>query len=231
MEFKSDVLEYLKVDLTKSQLSSFESYYEKLVDFNKHTNLTTITEYNDVFYKHFFDSLTIYEFIKGENPSICDMGSGAGFPSIPLKILIPDLKVTIIDSSNKRIKFLSELVELLGLNDVTLIHSRIEDFAINNQMTFDYVTARALGNLTLISELGLPMVKLNGLFIAMKGSKGKEELANAKNAIKVTGGKLINEQYLELPNDYGERSIYIIKKEMHFNGYPRNYQLMLKKPL
>lgn len=231
MNFKEDLLYILKIDLTNEQEEMFNIYFENLIDYNKHTNLTTITEKTDVYYKHFYDSLTIANFIKVTDGSICDMGSGAGFPSIPLKIIYPNLKVTIIDSSNKRIKFLQQLVEALKLTNVTLVHSRIEDYGIKNQATFDYVTARALGNLTLITELALPMLKVNGKFIAMKGSKGLEELNAAANAIKVTGGKLEEEQYLELPNNYGERSIYIINKYKHITGYPRNYQEILKKPL
>ena len=231
MAFNEDIRQQLKITLTNEQEDLFEKYFNKLIEFNKHTNLTTITDKKDVYYKHFFDSLTIKQYILIEDGAICDMGSGAGFPSIPLKIILPNLKVTIIDSSNKRIKFLTELVEELKLDNITLVHSRIEDYAIKNQKSFDYVTARALGNLTLITELGVPMLKVGGEFIAMKGSKGKEELVEAKNAIKVTGAKVVSESYLYLPEDYGERSIYIIKKEKHTNGYPRSYQQILKQPL
>lgn len=231
MDFNNDLSQYLELNLSEDQNLLFEKYYNKLIEFNSHTNLTTITEKVDVYYKHFYDSLTINDFIVKTDGSICDMGSGAGFPSIPLKIINPNLKVTIIDSSNKRIRFLQELVDLLKLSDVTLVHSRIEDYGIKNQAKFDYVTARALGNLTLITELALPMLKEGGSFIAMKGSKGDEELLAAKNAIKVTGGKVVDKKYLELPGEYGLRSIYIINKEKHVNGYPRLYQEILKNPL
>lgn len=231
MDFKSDVLEQLKINLNEEQLNQFELYYEKLIAFNTHTNLTTITEKKDVYYKHFFDSLTISYYIDNKSAKLCDMGSGAGFPSIPLKIVYPDLKITIIDSNNKRIRFLKELVALLNLKNVELIHNRIEVYALKNLKKFDYVTARALGNLTLITEMAVPMLKIGGTFIAMKGSQGEKELEEASNAINITGGKVISERYLQLPLEYGERSIYTIKKVKHVDGYPRQYQQMLKKPL
>ncbi|VEU79645.1 16S rRNA (guanine(527)-N(7))-methyltransferase RsmG [Haploplasma axanthum] len=231
MDFKEDIRKSFNILLSDEQLLKFSKYYDKLIEYNTHTNLTTITEKEDVYYKHFYDSLTLIPFVNIKDGSLCDMGSGAGFPSIPLKIIFPELKVTIIDSANKRIKFLSELVEELGIDNVNLAHQRIEEYGQNNQEKFDYVTARALGNMTLITEMAIPMLKVNGEFIAMKGSKGKEELTDAKQAIQKTGGKLINSMYLELPNDYGERSIFLIRKINHINGYPREYQQMLKKPL
>ena len=231
MTFLNDLQTNLNINLTDEQTVLFNKYFNKLISFNLHTNLTTITEETDVYYKHFYDSLTINSYILVKDGSLCDMGSGAGFPSIPLKIINPDLKITIIDSSNKRIKFLSELVSELNLSDVELVHSRIEVYGKSNQLKFDYVTARALGNLTLISELAIPMLKLNGQFIAMKGPHNQEELNSANNTISITGGKLVSKNYLELPNNYGNRSIYIINKEKEVNGYPRDYQLILKKPL
>lgn len=231
MEFKDDLRQHFKIDMSMEQENLLNHYYEKLIEFNKHTNLTTITEYNDVYYKHFYDSLTLSPYLSDDELSLCDMGSGAGFPSIPLKIFFPNLKVTIIDSSNKRIKFLTELTNELNLKDVTIVHSRIEEYGNDNQEKFDIVTARALGNLTLITEMAIPMLKVNGRFIAMKGSKGFEELNDAKNAIKLTGGKTVIKSQITLPYEYGERIIIVIEKERHVKGYPRQYQQMIKKPL
>ena len=231
MMFKEHLRQHFKIVLTKKQEEQFESYFNKLVEYNKHTNLTTITERKEVYYKHFYDSLTLLPFIKNENASLCDMGSGAGFPSIPLKIIYPSLKITIIDSANKRVTFLKQLVELLKLEDVTISHSRVEEYGLKNQEKFDIVTARALGNFTLISEMALPMLKVGGTFLVMKGSRGKEELNEAQNALKILSGKVVNEMNLELPYDYGMRSIFKVEKTKHVKGYPRRYPEMLKKPL
>ncbi|MDY0276574.1 MAG: 16S rRNA (guanine(527)-N(7))-methyltransferase RsmG [Acholeplasma sp.] len=231
MEFKDDLREHFKIELDVNQSEMFKKYYELLIDYNKHTNLTTITEENEVYYKHFYDSLTINNLLPSRGISLCDMGSGAGFPSIPLKIINPDLKITIIDSSNKRISFLKSLVSNLNLTNVTLIHSRIEDYGKNHLNSFDVITARALGHLRLISEMAVPMLKVKGIFIAMKGSKGEEELNESLRAIKTVGGLLVNEKYLELPYNLGNRSLFVIRKVSNVLGYPRTYQQMIKKPL
>ena len=230
MGFKADVLEHYKVDLTDKQMKMFEQYYNLLIDYNKTTNLTTITEKTDAYYKHFYDSLTLIPFIE-DGKSICDMGSGAGFPSIPLKIIFPNLRVTIVDSANKRIKFLELLVEELNLTDVTLVHDRVEVYSKSNVNQFDYVTARVLGHLNLILEMGIPLLKIGGKFLAMKGERGLEELVEAKAAIKTLHTKLVYETNLELPKDYGVRRIYILEKLKHNSNYPRPYPQMLKKPL
>ena len=231
MNFKEDLRKHFNVLLTNDQENLFNLYYEELIDYNKHTNLTAIREKDEVYYKHFYDSLTLIPFINNKNASLCDMGSGAGFPSIPLKIIFPELKITIIDSANKRIKFLKELVKKLNLKDVLIIKDRIEEFGVNNQQKFDYVTARALGNLTLITEMALPMLKEDGYFLAMKGLKVAEEISDAQNAITLTGGKIVNQMNLELPYNYGFRSIVLIKKVKHVKGFPRRYPEMIKKPL
>lgn len=230
MNFVDDIRIYFKYDLSKTQIKAFETYYNTMVEFNKHTNLTTITEREAAYYKHFYDSLTLMPYING-NELICDMGSGAGFPSIPLKIVYPDLKITIIDSSKKRIKFLEELLEKLDINDVDLHHERIEVYGKKNQKKFDLVTARALGKLNIISEMAIPMLKVGGKFLAMKGSRGTEELKDAKNALKVLKTEVYLTNNLELPYDYGERQLYILKKVQHVGGYPRRYPQILKKPL
>jgi len=231
VNFKEDVRKHFAINLTKEQENLFELYFEELISYNKHTNLTAITKKDDVYYKHFYDSLTLIPFIENKGGSLCDMGSGAGFPSLPLKLIYNDLKVTIIDSSTKRIKFLEGLVEKLNLNDVEIVNSRIEEYGVNNQEKFDYVSARALGNLTLITEMALPMLKKGGNFLAMKGSKVDEEINEALNAINLTGGKILNQMNLELPYNYGFRSIVVINKIKSIKGYPRRYQEMIKKPL
>lgn len=230
MDFKSDIREYYKYNLSDKQLELFDKYYEEMIAFNKHTNLTTITDRNDAYYKHFYDSLTLIPYINGDE-RLCDMGSGAGFPSIPLKIVFPNLKVTIIDSSNKRIKFLQLLVDKLDLDNLELIHDRIEVYGETHQNKFDIVTARALGKLNIISEMAIPMLKVGGKFLVMKGSQGSNELIEAQNALKVLNAKVILKNELILPHEYGERHLYIIEKEKHVKGYPRKYPIILKKPL
>lgn len=230
MNFKEDIRQHFKVNLTNEQMGMFETYYDLMIEYNKHTNLTTITNKDDAYYKHFYDSLTLIPYIE-DGKMICDMGSGAGFPSIPLKIIFPNLKVTIIDSSNKRIKFLQQLVEKLNLNDITLVHDRIEVYGRANIGKFDYVTARALGRLNLILEMAIPLLKNKGYFLAMKGERGPEELNEALNALKVLNAKVTIETKLLLPYNYGERYIYIIEKQNQVNGYPREYKQMLIKPL
>lgn len=231
MNFKEDLRKHFGINLSAEQENKFEKYYKLLVEYNKHTNLTRIIEHQEVYYKHFYDSLTIMPFIKDFNKSLCDMGSGAGFPSIPIKIIKENLNITIVDSSLKRINFLKELIKELDLKGIKLVHSRIEDFASSNLKKFDYVTARALGNARLISELGIPLLKIKGQFLMMKGSQGYEEIREAKNTLEVLESTVINKHLLELPYNYGERTIFVIEKNKHVNGYPRKYQEILKKPL
>lgn len=230
-DFKEDVRKHFGILLTNEQMNQFETYYEKLIEYNKHTNLTRITIKDEVYYKHFYDSLTLTSFINKKDGKILDMGSGAGFPSIPLKIIFKDLKVTIVDSLNKRIVFLKELVKELNLKYVNLIHDRAENFSLKNKQKFDYVTARALGKLNLILEMGIPALKVNAKFLAMKGKDGFNELNESLNALKVLNSKVINQMELELPKNYGKRSIIVIEKQKHIKGYPRKYQNILKKPL
>ena len=231
MNFKEH-LQALKIDLTENQLQKFEIYYSFLLEYNQITNLTRITEREEVFYKHFYDSLTLATTVDiFEITTICDMGSGAGFPSIPLKIIYPHLKVTIVDSLNKRIVFLKQLIEKLEIDNVELIHDRIESYATNHQESFDLVTARALGNMSLISEMGLPITKINGIFIAMKALNYEEELQQSKNAIKILGGTIECTKHFDLPNQHGDRTLIAIRKIKSIKGYPRNFALMNKKPL
>lgn len=230
--FIDDIQNVFNLVVSDDQKNKFINYYDLLIEYNKITNLTRITDEQEVYYKHFFDSLTLINSINLNNiESICDMGAGAGFPSIPLKILFPHLKITIIDSLGKRIKFLEQLIETLELKQVKLIYDRIENYAQKNQNKFDLVTARALGSLPLILELGVPMVKVGHHFIAYKGSNYDEEIQESINAIQVLKVKLIQTMTFELPINMGFRAHIIFKKEKHLAGYPRSFAIMKKKPL
>lgn len=226
-----------KVVLTDHQLDQFAEYYQQLVATNKHVNLTAITDEQEVYLKHFYDSLTgAFVFSQLKEPlSLCDIGAGAGFPSLPLKIAFPQLKVTIVDSLNKRINFLQDLVAKLGLDDVTLIHARAEEFAnakSSHREQFDVVTARAVANLTVLSELCLPAARVGGYFLAYKGRNGQEEVAAAKGAITKLGGQLEQSAELTLPGGDDDRQLIVIKKvKATPKRYPRRPGVPAKKPL
>lgn len=220
------------IKLNSIQQEQFNIYYQTLIDYNQKVNLTTITEKEEVYLKHFYDSLSIlfYSEIK-EGSTLCDVGSGAGFPSIPIKIVRPDLKITIIDALGKRIKFLNYLVSLLKLNDVSAIHTRAEEYAKDNRESFDYVTARAVARLNILSELCIPLVKIGGKFIAMKGSSD-EELQESVKGIKILGAEINDNVKFNLLNEGGKRNILIFKKITKTpNKYPRNYSKIKNKPL
>ena len=210
----------------------FNQYFDFLIAENKKYNLTAITSKEEVYIKHFYDSLALSTAIDLNNVStLCDVGSGAGFPSIPLKIIYPSLSVTIIEPTLKRCNFLKQLVELLDLKDVTIINDRAENM-IKYREYFDIVCARAVANLQVLSELCIPLVKVNGLFIAMKGITYLEELEKSRNALNKLDSSLIKLQEYDLPNDYGHHAIIVIKKNKETNSkYPRNYSIIKKKPL
>lgn len=203
--------------LSSKQKEQFATYYNKLIEFNKKVNLTRITDKNEVYLKHFFDSITpLLEFsdlFKGEK-SLCDVGAGAGFPSLPIKILCPDLSITIVDSLGKRLKFLDELVSDLSLDKVTLVHSRAEDAGQNKNLRekFDLVTGRAVARMSVLSEYCLPLAKVDGYLVALKGPKAQDELAEAKNAIEVLGGSVKEVKELTLPDTDDERTLIVVKK-------------------
>jgi 16S rRNA (guanine527-N7)-methyltransferase len=232
MTFNEDLLIHLNISLSNQQKEQFEKYFTFLVEYNKKVNLTRITEEREVYYKHFYDSLTIAKTIDMASvENICDMGSGAGFPSIPLKIIYPNLEVSIIDSLNKRITFLKELIKVLELSNVSLIHDRIETYAVKNQNKYDMVTARALGNMQLITEMGLPMTKQKGNFIAYKSLNYEQELNQSLNCVKKLGGEIKDVRIFELPHDFGHRVHIVINKTKHVDGYPRSFIKMTKNPL
>ncbi|MEY8443170.1 16S rRNA (guanine(527)-N(7))-methyltransferase RsmG [Lactococcus ileimucosae] len=228
-------LEAFDIFLSEQQKEQFERYFELLVEWNEKINLTAITEKKEVFLKHFYDSIApiLYRLIQNEPLKILDIGAGAGFPSLPMKIIFPELQVTIIDSLNKRINFLSLLTNELDLEHITLLHGRAEDFGQNPDYRgqFDIVTARAVARLNVLSELTLPFLMKNGRLLSLKAAKFDEELNDAKNAIAVLGSKFIEQIDYQLPNG-DERHIAIIEKKKETpKKYPRKAGTPNKKPL
>ncbi|MFR7591582.1 MAG: 16S rRNA (guanine(527)-N(7))-methyltransferase RsmG [Longibaculum sp.] len=220
------------IQLSDKQLQQFELYFKTLVEWNEKMNLTAITNKEDVYLKHFYDSLTISFDFDLKDQSLCDIGAGAGFPSIPLKIVYPNLKITIVDSLTKRITFLNHLVKELQLDNVEAISARAEEYAINHREAFDIVTARAVARLNILDELCLPLVKLDGYFITLKGLKAKEELSEAKNGIEKLGGKVVKEVDFTLTDENDHRSnIFIHKIKNTPKTYPRPFGKIKKKPL
>ncbi|MSE21854.1 16S rRNA (guanine(527)-N(7))-methyltransferase RsmG, partial [Lactobacillus parabuchneri] len=226
------------IEVSDQQMDQFDAYFKLLVEVNEHVNLTTITEKSDVYLKHFYDSITPAFFvsqIKTAPLTICDVGAGAGFPSLPLKILFPQLKVTIVDSLNKRINFLQQLVERLQLTDVSLFHARAEEFGgkrSEHRQQYDLVTARAVARLTVLSELCLPLVKVGGKMVALKAAKAEDELKDAKSAIQLLGGQISADDEFALPISEEKRHIIVIDKVKDTpKKYPRKPGTPSKEPL
>lgn len=218
--------------LTDKQQQQFQIYYQTLVEWNEKMNLTAITQQEEVYLKHFYDSLTISFDYELRNQSLCDIGAGAGFPSIPLKIVYPDLKITIVDSLTKRITFLKHLIEVLDLQDVQAISARAEDYALKHRESFDIVTARAVARLHILDELCMPLVKVDGYFITLKGLKAKEELTEAKKGIEILGGQIEKKVDFTLTDENDHRcNIYIHKVKATPSKYPRSFAQIKKKPL
>ena len=230
-----DTLKESGITLTDKQIKQFETYFEMLVEWNEKINLTAVTEKEEVYLKHFFDSVTPSFYIDfNEIETICDVGAGAGFPSIPLKIVYPHLQITIVDSLNKRIKFLNELAASLDLDKVNFVHDRAETFGKSQQYreSFDLVTARAVARLSVLSELCLPLVKKGGQFVALKGSQGNEELEDAQFAISVLGGEVKAVHEFTLPLEESMRQIITIDKLRQTpKKYPRKPGTPNKEPL
>lgn len=222
------------IELSEEQQRQFQTYYQMLVEWNEKINLTSITEEHEVYLKHFYDSIapSFYTDLTKEL-TICDIGAGAGFPSIPLKIIYPNLKVTIVDSLNKRIKFLNQLAEALDLENVNFVHDRAETFGKGvYRESYDIVTARAVARLSVLSELCLPLVKKGGQFIALKSSKGEEELEEARFGLGILGGKVRETISYELPEEAGERQMILIDKRSQTpKKYPRKPGTPNKSPL
>lgn len=224
-------LKNLNINITDKTLNDLDTYYKMLIDYNSHTNLTRITEENEVYLKHFYDSLTLVKAIDLDNQTLLDIGTGAGFPGLVLKIVFPNLKVTLVDSLNKRITFLKSVIEKLGLKDIEAIHARAEEYALDKRESFDIVTSRAVANMSMLSELCIPFVKDHGYFVPMKAD-ANEELKGAKNAIKTLGGVLKDTIIFELPYDAGTRTLIKIEKLVKTSvKYPRKFSEIKKKPL
>lgn len=220
-------------ELTDEMQQQFEDYMNLLLEWNEKINLTAITEENEIILKHFVDSLTISKYIK-EGKSIVDVGTGAGFPGMPLKIVRKDLKVTLVDSLNKRILFLNDVIEKLRLKEIETLHYRAEEFGQNKKYreSFDIATSRAVANLSTLVEYLLPLVKVGGICVCMKGSDIKEELENSKKAIETLGGEVEQVEEFYLPGTDIKRSIVIVKKISSTpKKYPRKPGTPAKEPI
>lgn len=231
MDF-NQLLKEIDITLSERQLEQFAIYFEFLVEYNNYVNLTAITEEEDVYIKHFYDSILVGNVFDLKNvETICDVGSGAGFPSIPLKIVYPNLKVTIVDGLDKRITFLKKLVEKLGLDNVNLVHGRAEEYARLHRESFDVVTARAVARANILNELCIPLVKVGGHFISMKGKNAEEEI-NEGNSLKILNSKIVKKNEYFLPKEESKRALILIE---HFekcpSKYPRAFASIKKNPL
>lgn len=219
--------------LNEKQKGQFYNYMELLLDWNEKINLTAITDPDEVILKHFIDSMTISKYIN-KNAYVADVGTGAGFPGIPLKIIRDDIKVVLVDSLNKRIKFLEEVINQLELSNIDALHLRAEEFGKNKKYreTFDIVTSRAVANLSTLSEYLIPLTKIDAKCLCMKGPESNKEIEDAKNAIKVLGGTLSNTYEFKLPNSDIERTIVEIKKIKNTPAkYPRKAGMPSKEPI
>lgn len=240
-------LDELNISLTEKQLCQFMQYYELLVEWNKVMNLTAITDFDEVCKKHFIDSLSL---VKAYNPnpvvdseksveifpsmSVIDIGTGAGFPGIPLKIAFPNLKITLLDSLNKRINFLQTVINELELENIEAIHGRAEDFAVKGKLRekYDLCCSRAVANLSTLSEYCLPYVKVGGNFISYKSENIMEEIAGAEKAISTLGGKVEKQVKFVLPNSDINRNLIVIHKYKNTpNKYPRKAGIPSKEPI
>lgn len=223
--------DYMKID--DKMKRKYKIYMDLLIEWNKKINLTAITEKNEIILKHFVDSLTIKDLIMDE-ASVIDVGTGAGFPGIPLKIYNDTIKVTLLDSLNKRINFLNEVINKLELKNTTAIHGRAEDIArlSDYREKYDVVTSRAVANMSTLLEYMMPFAKVGGLCICMKGSNIEEELNNSKKAIKELGGKLSKIEEFTLPDSDIKRNIVVIEKIKPISKkYPRKAGIPSKNPL
>lgn len=232
-DFKKDFCLYFEEEIDNNKIQKFYDYMNLLVEWNKKINLTAITEEKDIILKHFVDSLTVLKYIK-ENKSIVDVGTGAGFPGIPLAIMNDSLKITLVDSLNKRINFLNEVCSKIKLKNTKAIHSRAEEFGQDNNYreSYDIAISRAVSNLTVLAEYLLPLVKVGGKIICMKGPDIEEELKQAKSAIDILGGKFERCDNFCLPKSDISRNIIIINKIKETpKKYPRKAGTPVKTPL
>ena len=235
MDRLNSITKQFGLELSDKQIEQFSKYYDILVEWNKVMNLTAITEKEDVIIKHFADSLLLSKYKDlHENIDVIDVGTGAGFPGIPLKIAFPELNITLMDSLNKRLKFLDEVIDELGLQDIHTVHSRAEDGGRNKDLRehFDVTVSRAVANLATLVEYNLPFVKVGGYFVAYKSGDIDEELVNAKKAVSVLGGTIEEVKKFQLPGTDIDRSLVYIKKVKPTSGkFPRKAGLPSKEPV
>ena len=234
MDLLKKCLSEWDIDIDDKKLELFDRYYELLISWNEKFNLTTITEKEDVIIRHFVDSISLIKFTDISGKKLLDVGTGAGFPGIPLKIMAEDCSITLIDSLNKRVRFLDEVISSLGLKGINAVHSRAEDLAKDKEYreTFDVVTSRAVANLSTLSEYCLPFVNIGGLFISYKSINIDDEYVSAKGAVSSLGGRCENIEKFNLPLSDMERSlVFIIKREHTSERFPRKAGMPLKKPL
>ena len=230
-EFINEV-EKLGIEVTKEKLEKLDKYYDLLIEWNEKINLTAITKKEDVYLKHFYDSLTLskaYDF--NRNIKICDVGSGAGFPGIVLKIFFENIDITLVDALSKRINFLNLVIDELNLKKIHTYHARAEEFAHNHIEEFDLVTSRAVARLNMLNELCIPLVKVGGYFIPMKANI-EDEILNAKSSIKILNSTVKKIIEFTLPKENSIRNLIVIKKDAKTNNkYPRNFDKIKKNPL
>lgn len=235
-EFLNKLKDYansINTDVSDEQGKQLYQYMNLLLEWNEKINLTAITEPNEIIVKHFIDSITINKYVK-ENAKVIDVGTGAGFPGIPLSIIRNDINVTLMDSLNKRIKFLDEVINEINLKNVDTVHSRAEELGHNNDFReqFDVATSRAVAPLNVLLEYLMPFVKVGGYCICMKGSNIDEEINNSKKALQLLSGEIIEIDSFELPKtDYGRNIIIVKKNASTANKYPRKPGTPSKEPL
>ncbi len=224
-------LKKINININEEQLNQLNKYYELLIEYNKVMNLTGITEKEEVYLKHFYDCLTINKIIDLKNiESLCDIGTGAGFPGLVIKILFPNVKVTLLDSLNKRINFLNIVIKELNLKNIETIHTRAEEYAMNNRNKFDVTTARAVAHLSILLEYAIPMTKENGHFIALKSNVESEE-KEIDNALQKLETKIVEKKQFLLPFENSKRTLLKFQKIKDNKKYPRKNSEIKKNRL
>ena len=231
---KEELKNYVKelgIELTEEMLQKLNDYADFLLEYNTHTNLTAIKTKEEVYLKHFYDSLTLTKIANLKEGTLLDVGTGAGFPGLVLAIVFPNLEVTLLDSNNKKITFLNECIAKLQIKNAQTVYSRAEDYTKVHRESFDFVTSRAVANLRILLELNIPAIKVNGHFLVMKGNL-EEELEDSKNTMQVLSCKIIRQEEFNLPKNGGTRTLLNIQKTKETDQkYPRTYDKIKKKAL